>query len=72
MRLYDTDADVRQMLERADQWRDCPITRDRMLHINELTQAFFSTRFTNSWGRDYLTDRFGTDLAGHPWGRRRA
>ena len=37
----------------------CPVTRERMLEINEMTQAFFEARFTDSWGRDYLTDRFG-------------
>ncbi len=42
-----------------------PVTRARMLEINEITQAFFESRFTDSWGRDYLTGRFGIDLAGH-------
>lgn len=34
-----------------------------MLEINDMTQAFFEARFTDSWGRDYLTGRFGIDLA---------
>jgi DNA primase len=35
-----------------------------MIEINEITQAVFESRFTDSWGRDYLSGRFGVDLAG--------
>ena len=35
-----------------------------MVEINDLTHAFFEARFADSWGRDYLTDRLGVDLAG--------
>ena len=63
-RLEPTDADIRLMYQRADAWLSSPVTRERMLEINELTEAFFESRFTDSWGRDYLTGRFGVDLAG--------
>ena len=63
-RLEPTDADVRLMYQRADEWHSTPVSRERMVEINELTQAFFEARFTDSWGRDYLTGRFGVDLAG--------
>lgn len=63
-RLEPTDADIRLMYQRADEWHSSPITRERMVEINELTQTFFESRFTDSWGRDYLTGRFGVDLAG--------
>jgi len=53
------------MYQRAEEWYSSPVTRERMLEINEMAQALFESRFTNSWGRDYLTDRFGLDLAGH-------
>ncbi len=53
------------MYQRADEWHSSPVTRERMIEINELTQAFFEAQFTDSWGRDYLTGRFGVDLAGH-------
>jgi DNA primase catalytic core len=62
--LEPTDADIRLMYQRADEWHSSPITRERMVEINELTQSFFEDRFTDSWGRDYLTGRFGVDLAG--------
>jgi DNA primase catalytic core len=57
-----SDADVDRMFTRAMAWRDCPITRDRMLEINQITLAYFRSRFPASWGRAYLTDRFGQDL----------
>jgi DNA primase catalytic core len=63
-RLEPTDADIRLMYERADEWHSSPVTRERMVEINELTQTFFESQFTASWGRDYLTGRFGVDLAG--------
>ncbi|WP_246371241.1 MobF family relaxase [Nocardioides pelophilus] len=63
-RLEPTDADIRLMYQRADEWHSSPVTRERMVEINELTQALFESRFTDSWGRDYLTGRFGLDLAG--------
>ncbi len=63
--LEPTDADIRLMYRRADGWYSSPVSRERMLEINEITQAFFESRFTDSWGRDYLTGRFGIDLAGH-------
>ena len=63
-RLEPTDADLRLMYQRADEWHSAPVSRERMLNINDMTQAFFEARFTDSWGRDYLTGRFGLDLAG--------
>jgi len=63
-RLEPTEADIRLMYQRAEEWHSSPVTRERMVEINELTQAFFEARFTDSWGRDYLTGRFGVDLAG--------
>jgi DNA primase catalytic core len=62
--LQPTDADIRLMYQRADEWHSSPVTRERMVEINELTQSFFEDRFTDSWACDYLTGRFGVDLAG--------
>ena len=63
-RLEPTDADLRLMYQRAEEWNSSPVSRERMVEINELAQAFFEARFADSWGRDYLTGRFGVDLAG--------
>src|SRR3546814_8110287 len=35
-----------------------------MLEINDMAQGVFECRFTDSWGRDYLSGRCGVDLAG--------
>ena len=61
-----SDADVDRMFTRAMAWRDCPITRDRMVEINQMTLAYFRSRFPASWGQAYLTDRFGQDLTDDP------
>ena len=63
-RLEPTDADLRLMYQRAEEWQSSPVSRERMVEINDMAQAFFEARFADSWGRDYLTGRFGVDLAG--------
>ena len=60
-----TDQDIRRMFERADAWRDCPSTPERLAEINQLTAAFYADRFPGSWAQPYLESRFGTDLTGH-------
>ena len=62
--LEPTEADLRLMHARAEEWYDSPVSRERMLEVNELTLSFFESQFTDSWGRDYLAGRFGDDLAG--------
>jgi DNA primase catalytic core len=61
-----TDADVDLMLARAREWDYCPVSRERMLQINDLSLRFFQDQFAGSWGRTYLARRFGTDLLEHP------
>ncbi|GAA3519159.1 MobF family relaxase [Nocardioides daeguensis] len=63
-RLEPTEADIRLMYQRAEEWQSSPVSRERMVEINDMAQAFFEARFADSWGRDYLTGRFGVDLAG--------
>ncbi len=53
------------MFERADAWRDCPSTPERLAEINRLTAAFYADRFPGSWAQPYLASRFGVDLTGH-------
>jgi DNA primase catalytic core len=60
------DDEVHRMFDRADAWRDSPVSRDRMVQINQLTQAFFSRAFPDSWAQDYLIDRLNVDLTDHP------
>ncbi|MDO9396300.1 MAG: toprim domain-containing protein, partial [Herbiconiux sp.] len=63
--LEPTEADIRRMYQRAEEWDLCPVTRERMLEINHQTQRFYEQQYRNSWSQAYLTHRFGIDLAGH-------
>lgn len=66
-KTFYSDADIKRQMDRADAWYDTPVTRERMLQINEMTQQFFERQYTapGAWGRPYLAERFGVDLAGH-------
>jgi DNA primase catalytic core len=57
-----TDADVDRMFIRAMAWQECPVSRDRMVEINQMALAYFRSQFPASWGQAYLADRFGQDL----------
>jgi DNA primase catalytic core len=61
-----TDADVTRMFTQAIAWRECPLNRERMLQINQLTLAYFRRCFPSSWGQHYLTDRLGEDITNDP------
>lgn len=61
-----TDADIAHQFDRADALAASPVGRDRLLLVNQLTQHFYAARFPGSWAQDYLTDRIGADLTGHP------
>jgi DNA primase catalytic core len=61
-----SDADVTRMFARAIAWRECPVSRERMLQINQLSLAYFRRHFPSSWGQHYLADRFGEDITNDP------
>jgi DNA primase catalytic core len=61
-----TDTDADRMLARAAEWDYCPVSRERMLQINQMSLQFFQDQYPDSWGRTYLARRFGTDLLDHP------
>ena len=54
-----TDAEVERMHQRADAWRDCPATRERLVEINEMAATFYERLYPTSWARPYLRERFG-------------
>ena len=58
-----TDTEIRAMLERRDTWRDSP-PLDRLIRVNDLTAAYYQQRYTDSWARGYVIERFGQDLTG--------
>jgi DNA primase catalytic core len=57
-----SDADVNRMFSQAMAWQECPISRDRIIEINQLALSYFRSQFPSSWGQTYLADRFGQDL----------
>jgi DNA primase catalytic core len=64
--LEQTDGDVTRMFTRAIAWRECPVSRERMIEINELSLAYFRRHFPSSWGQHYLADRLGEDITNDP------
>jgi DNA primase catalytic core len=64
--LDPSEAEIERMVERAHDWDDCPITRQRMVRVNALALEFYQAQYEHSWARCYLAARFGQDLAGHP------
>jgi DNA primase catalytic core len=50
------------MFTRSMAWRECPVSEERMVEVNQLSLAYFRHRFTSSWGQQYLADRFGGEL----------
>ncbi|UFN45180.1 MobF family relaxase [Nocardioides okcheonensis] len=60
-----TEAEIRDMNRRAQQWDDSPVSRERAVEINAMARDFFETAFIGSWARAHLVERLGIDLAGH-------
>ena len=57
-----TDADVNRMFTRAMAWRECPVSEERMVEVNQLSLAYFRRHLPSSWAQHYLADRFGEDI----------
>jgi conjugative relaxase-like TrwC/TraI family protein len=57
-----TDADVNRMFTRAMAWRECPVSEERMVEVNQLSLAYFRRHLPSSWAQQYLADRFGGDI----------
>ena len=58
-----TDADVNRMFTRAMAWRECPVSDERMVEVNQLSLAYFRRHLPSSWAQQYLADRFGADIS---------
>ena len=56
-----SDADVNRMFTRAIAWQECPISRDRMIEINQRARLL-PQPVPVLLGHQYLADRFGQDL----------
>jgi hypothetical protein len=57
-----TDADVNRMFTRATALRECPVSAERMVKVNQLSLAYFRRHLPSSWAQRYLADRFGGDI----------
>ena len=57
--LEPTEAQLRTAYQRAEEWDDCPVTRERLVEVNTLSHRFFQSHLAGSWGQLYLADRFG-------------
>lgn len=60
-----TEADLRRAFMYANAWDHSPVSRERMIEINALTQAYFASTYHDSWSQSYVQERFGYDLRGH-------
>src|SRR5680860_1361709 len=49
-----TDADVERILDRAAAWEQSPVSRDRMLEINQLSLGYFCLLYTSDAADDLL------------------
>ena len=61
-----SDAAIERMVTRAIDAEQSPVSPERIAELNEAAACFYQEAFTDSWGRDYLLDRFGVDLHRHP------
>ncbi|WP_415839440.1 MobF family relaxase, partial [Nocardioides zeicaulis] len=59
-----SSAELGVMFQRAEDWDLSPVTRERMLQVNQLAQSYFEANFDGSWARRHLHERLGIDLAG--------
>jgi DNA primase catalytic core len=57
-----TDADINRMFTRAMAWRECPVSEERIVEVNQLSLGYFRRRLPSSWAQQYLADRFGAEI----------
>lgn len=58
--------DIQAQERRAAEADLSPIPIARLLQVNNLTRAYYEQSLPGSWAHQYLHDRFGMDLTGHP------
>ena len=64
--LEPTEAQLRTAYQRTREWDDCPVTRERLIEVNNLTHRFFQSHLRGSWGQLYLAERFGDRVPEDP------
>ncbi|MFK5634243.1 MobF family relaxase [Ornithinimicrobium sp. LYQ103] len=64
--LDPTNADLDRAYDRAVQTQESPVPVKRLAQVNAMALHYYEQQLTaGGWARDYLTDRFGQDVAGH-------
>ncbi|WP_299520562.1 MobF family relaxase [uncultured Serinicoccus sp.] len=65
--LDPTDTDLQRAYDRAVHAQESPVPLQRLAQVNAMALHYYEQQLTaGGWARDYLTDRFGQDVAGHP------
>ncbi|HRW01637.1 MAG TPA: MobF family relaxase [Tetrasphaera sp.] len=64
--LPPSDTMLRRQEAAAVEWLFCPVSRERMLQINDAAADYYQACFRGSWSQRYLADRLHTDLTGDP------
>lgn len=65
--LEPTETDLQHAHDRALQAQDCPVPLPRLAQVNAMALHYYEQQLASGgWARDYLADRFGRDVAGHP------
>ena len=64
--LPPSEAMLRRHEAEAAEWLFSPVSRERMIDINNAAADYYQACFRGSWSQRYLTERLHTDLTGHP------
>ncbi|KUG59234.1 hypothetical protein AVL62_05995 [Serinicoccus chungangensis] len=63
-----SERELAHQWDRAQEQQESPVPVDRLATVNEMALDYYESRLVDEhgWARDYLADRFGHDIAGHP------
>ncbi|WP_130014290.1 MobF family relaxase [Serinicoccus sediminis] len=63
-----SERELAHQWDRAQEQQESPVPVDRLAAVNEMALDYYESRLVDEhgWARDYLADRFGHDIAGHP------
>ncbi|OLT43919.1 hypothetical protein BJF86_13240 [Serinicoccus sp. CNJ-927] len=63
-----SEVELAQQWDRAQERQESPVPVDRLAAVNAMALDYYEHRLVDGhgWAREYLGDRFGHDIAGHP------
>ncbi|WP_114908014.1 MobF family relaxase [Ornithinimicrobium murale] len=62
--VLEPDAAIERQVVRATAWDESPVSRERMVQINQWSLEFYESQLPGSWGQQHLVDRLGQDITG--------